>query len=420
MSNPSPSFARRCKWRLEWLVYLALETITGLFTARRAALLGARLGAVAGRLSKRHRRTVNRNLRIAFAGEKSRDEITALADEVFRRSGANLIASLRTATLSEARLNKAVDNENPEVMHAAMAAGRGVVVLLAHMGNWEALAQKFPQILPPGKAATMYRPLNNPVMDARVVATRKRTGLVPFAKGVNPMMLASYLRDGGCLGIISDQRAIGIGETVPFFGRMTVCTPLPAILARRTGAQVVAMSVKTTVPGKWSIKLHKLEGEPTTANCMRLLEVVMRESPADVFWLQDRWKVSRHQPQFVPGKTPRGSTGEQLIAPKKRRCLVWLDRDAAPVPALLSIEPDDLAFEYCVPAGTARPTWIAPDALVHTRPENSGKPTEAWTECLREIDASAALPLDFVYAPNFGKELGKAGREAGVVVTTQP
>jgi KDO2-lipid IV(A) lauroyltransferase len=418
MSTRSPSFGRRLQWRLEYAVYLGMEKMIGLLTPRQAAWTGERLGALVGRVSARHRRIVERNLRIAFAGEKSPAELERLAGEVFRRAGANLIASLCTASLDAEELDKVVEIENAAVLTDALATGKGVVALLAHMGNWEALAQKFPQVMPPGvQAGDIYRPLSNPLLDARLVRTRERTGLKLFAKSVNPLSLASFVRAGGGLGIMSDQRALGIGEIVPFFGRLTACTPLPAVLARRTGATVVGLSVVTQAPGKWRIKFHPLVGEPTTENCMKLLEAAMRESPSDVFWLQDRWKISHHKPQWEPGRTPKeGIHG--AAAGKLRRCLVWLEDAVTPVPALQQAEPDNLAFEYSLPAEAPRPAWLAADAIIYRRPLlNRRRLIQAE---ITRIDRATALPLDFVYVPQGPAKVAAVCRHMGMPVATKP
>lgn len=390
-----------------------------MLSAPTVAWIGETLGEGAWMLLKTRRLVVRRNLRIAFAGEKSRAEIDAMVREVFRRTGANLISSIRTAALDDAGLLKAIRIENPELAEQALAEGKGAVVVLAHMGNWEALAQIFPRVFGSRyEAATVYRPLNNPILNERVEAVRKRTGLRLFKKNDNAMAMAVFLREGGALGILSDQRAVGIGETVPFFGRLTVCTPMPAVLARRTGAKVLALSLKTISPGRWNLKFHQSRAvEVNTAVCMQLLEEIVRESPEDVFWLQDRWKVSRSQPQNQPGKPMRGSVSAPL-ANKPRRCLLWVVDPAVQPPELRTVAPDDLQFEYALPAGSDRPAWIPASAQIHRQPARSSRSEIA--RVLGEIDETNDLPIEFVYAPGASRKVVKAGRVNALAVIDQP
>lgn len=366
-----PTLARRLKWGLETAAYVSFEGVLGALPLPWVARLGRAGGAIAHALLGSRRRIVERNLRIAFAGERSAAELDAMSAEVFRRSGANLLSSLGTAAKQGRGLAQSVVVRDEKILLDALARGKGVVAVLAHMGNWEAMAQWLPHLLPTGvKVANIYRPLNNPQMNDRLLATRARHGLKLFSKDENPLAMAAFLRQGGVLSILSDQRAGKIGELTPFFGRITSATPLPAILARRTGAALIGVSLRTLELGRWEVGLHAAsEAEPATGNVMELLERVTRVSPEDVFWLQERWKNDRTNPHRPAGKIARG-----VAAPiwKRRRALLWGDpagRMPIPPPAI----PDDVDYE----------TW----------PRVAGESAEAF---LRRVDAAAALPLDYV------------------------
>ncbi len=383
-----PTLPRRLKWRLEEGAYLLIQAVLGALPVAWVAAIGRAAGAAAHLVLKRRRRIVARNLRIAFAGESSPEELRALTAEVFRRSGANLLCSLRTSEMRDRSLSRTLLVRDEIVYREALARGKGVVMLLAHMGNWEALAQWFPKLLPPGVAgATVYRPLNNPFMNARVAASRARRGVGLFSKDDNPLGMAGFLRRGGVLGVLADQRAGKIGERVPFFGRMTSCTPIPAILARRTGAAVVGVSLRTVGAGRWEMGFHALEaGEPTTAGVMRLLERMIRESPADVFWLQDRWKIRRREPHLVSGKPARGAPAAPT---KRRRALLWIDGGAG-VPRPPEAVPDDVDYEWA----------LAPDAVVPAGTAAVHRYTaEGYASFLRRLDEAAGLPLEYVAGP---------------------
>lgn len=400
-----PPARRPVRWRLEYLAYRGLELAIGVLPSGFAARLGGALGAAGYHVFGKRRRTVLRNLRIAFAGEKSMDEITALSREVFRRTGANLVASLHTATVDRRGLERSVEVAGLEKFQAAVREGRGVVVVLAHMGNWEALAQQFPLMIPEGyKGATVYRPLNNPLLNKRVEDTRAQAGTGLFSKKDSPLAMTAFLREGGVLGMLSDQRAGDAGEILPFMGRMTSCTPLPSIFARRTHARVMGVSLTTLSPGRWRLMFHELKGEPTTAGCMALLEELIRTSPADVFWLQDRWRPGRRDPLVIAGKLPRDATPPDSLKP--RRVLVWLDAVPATAPELPPGVPADIVYEYVLPAGAVRPAWLAASARVHTW--SAGRVGEA----LAEADASEVLPVEAVVMLRANQALSKACRRA--------
>ncbi|MFH1498871.1 MAG: lysophospholipid acyltransferase family protein [Verrucomicrobiota bacterium] len=319
-------------WRVEYAAYVAVEALIGCLPGNWVARMGRGLGRLAHAFATKRRRTVRRNLRIVYAGEKSLAEVDALTKEVFCRTGANLFSALHTARLDAAGLLSAIEVEGADEFAAVLGSGQGAVVILAHMGNWEALAQVFPRLLPGNvKSGTVYRPLNNPLLDARMETARGQAGLALFSKRDTPLAMTAFLKEGGALGILSDQRAGNTGELVPFFGRLTSCSPLPSIFARRSGAKVVGVSVRTISAGRWAMKLHPLGAvKPDTQACMRLLEEVIRESPEDVFWLQDRWRPGRREPLVQEGKPVRG--GE--AGTKPRRVLVVGEFPPASLPAV--------------------------------------------------------------------------------------
>ena len=74
---------------LVFLAILLMETVVRLLPLQVCELLGTVLGTVGSRFAPKYRILVRRNLRIAFEGEKSPDEINALANVHFSSLGRN-------------------------------------------------------------------------------------------------------------------------------------------------------------------------------------------------------------------------------------------------------------------------------------------------------------------------------------------
>jgi len=179
-------------------------------------------------------------------------------------------------------------------------------MILAHMGNWEVLAQVGNYLSPDHPQAALYRPLNNIYIDAVIKRRRqsKGTQLISRKDGINTPM--KILKEGGTLGVLCDQRIHHSGVFTPFFGRITSVTPLPYILKKRAKAHAIGISVITTAPGKWTVKCDHIIEADTPANAAdfaHITESVMREAPMDCFWLQDRWKA-KPSPLARMGKSP--------------------------------------------------------------------------------------------------------------------
>ncbi len=402
------------KWRLECLAHSAIEILAGLLPGPWVFRLGEALGGIVWHFMPSRRAAVLRNLRIAFGGDKELPELHRMARETFRRTGGNLFSAAYTARLSPQKLSRVIHIENRGLLEDALATGKGVVLLLAHMGNWELLS-RLVHLFPEGsKTGAFYRPLNNPLLDQRVLDRRQADGTRMFSKRDPFHQVTAFLRESGIVGILADQRVGLKGEPVPFFGRVTRASPLPSLLARRAKSEVLALSLVTERPGKWKAVFIPVASPPTTGHCMPALESAMKASPTDVFWLQERWKV------FVPrNRTITDWLGPDTpIGDKPHRVLIWLDGQ----PDSWSL-PDawfhpDVAYEAVLGVGAAPPAWLPPGVKVH--PIARGLSPEATREAIRGIDESQVLPLDFILTGKPGAGLSEAAAGAWIPLVSRP
>ncbi|MGA0846806.1 MAG: lysophospholipid acyltransferase family protein [Luteolibacter sp.] len=392
MLRPSKS----AQWRLECLGHSLLELAAAALPGSLVFRLGEWLGILAWHILPQRRRIVLKNLRVAYCGELELPAIEQLARQSFRRSGANLVSTAHTARLKPTQLHKILHIENRELLEEKLATGRGVVLLLAHMGNWELLSRII-HLFPAGaKCGAFYRPLNNLLLDQRVLTRRQADGTRMFSKRDPFHQVTKFLRDGGIVGILSDQRVGRQGEVVPFFGRQTRATPLPSLLARRAKAEILALSLVTVAPGKWKAVFYPVEPDVTTHHCMAALEKAMRSSPADVFWLQDRWKV------YAGNRMPlrKWLDHAEQRSNKPHRALIW-NTNAADAWQI----PND---------------WIHPDVDYERLDEASTRAAAAASspaelaELLTSIDHQQVKPLDFILAPSSDRVLRRAAKQVAI------
>ncbi|MBA2585342.1 MAG: lysophospholipid acyltransferase family protein, partial [Chthoniobacterales bacterium] len=241
---------------LDLSVYILYRIACGLISALPLPIvfsLGKLAGAVAWLLLPGYRRLARLNLEIAFAGEKPASEVRALTRRHFRRLGANFLSGIKLSTMEIDEIAIRVELENIESFHRELRAGRPVVLVLSHLGNWEVAAQLLPKHVGYVRSSTVYQPLRNRRIDADIRQRRARTGLEMFDRKEGFRKPIELLRSGGVVGILSDQHAGDHGIWTPFFGRLASTTPLPALLAKRTGAAVITAAVHTTGPGRWRI-----------------------------------------------------------------------------------------------------------------------------------------------------------------------
>jgi len=227
-------------------------------------------------------------------------DLEAQVKEVFQRGGANLFSGFSFARTSPEQTEKYLSTAGLEQLKAALAAGKGAIILLAHMGPWEALSQL------PGLAqkhgieasfGAMYRPLNNHYLDEWFKAEREGQGTRLFSRRDGFHKPVDFLRSGGMLGILSDQK-MREGPKVPYFGVVAPTSPVAGLFQRRSGAAVLAVSVETLGRAKWKISVHPVEWPEVLAPkdretparvCNAAVEQAVARSPLDAFWLHKRF-----------------------------------------------------------------------------------------------------------------------------------
>jgi hypothetical protein len=171
----------------------------------------------------------------------------------------------------------------------------GIVMVSPHMGNWELLAQAI--FLAEGKfrVGTHYRPLNNALINSVVERRRKRRGLELFAKRTSTHRLINFVREGGAMGVLADQRVGERGAACLFFGRPTTCSPLPHLIAKRGKGQLISLSCETVGTARWKITFRHIP-TITAQACADSIEQDWRRAPVDVFWFEDRWRIRGNEP----------------------------------------------------------------------------------------------------------------------------
>lgn len=402
------------QWHFETIAYGLIENTVRWLPGRLVFRLGEVLGDLAWQVFSQRRKVVSRNLRIALGDQMSANEIKAMVRASFRRTGANMLSATHTARLSPARLIKNIRVENLHLMEEAHAEGKGVVLLLAHMGNWEALSRLvyfFPKGL---KIGGFYRPLNNPLLDEKILKRRQADGSRMFSKKDPFHQATGFLREGGMVGVLADQRVGMQGDVISFFGRTTRGSPLPSLLARRAKSRVIALSLATESPGKWVIHLHQVAMPYSTKNCMTTMETAMRVSPLDVFWMQERWKLfarkKRTLEHYLGDGNPAGG--------KPYRALIWL---AGAPPAWQVPETwqhPDVIYEIVLSAGETKPAWLPQSTTFHQT--QSAKDPAGLRRMIASIDETTPFPIDFILAPKGLRYISEAAKKESIPLISLP
>ena len=377
---------------MDYVVYLVYRAFTGLIGILPLTLvyrLGQIIGLIGYALFWPYRRLAVANLTIAYGDALSRRQIRRLALMHFTTLGANVLSSIKAAGFGPEQLHRVATVEGMEIIRTALDRGKGVVLIISHIGNWELFAQLC-QFLPEYRWGTVYQTIENKYLEAHVRQMRSKVALFSRKEGFNAP--TAFLRAGGALGVMVDQHAGDKGTWAPFFGRLASTSPLIGLLALRTEAEMVPMAVHTAGVGKWRVVISPPvsrlgeDGEPLGAEALthrvnQVLERQINRSPADWFWVHNRWKTPR--PKFLLATYRRGVILPPDVKPetlKPFRVLVrstnWLGDAVMTIPAIQAmargrpdaritvLAPGRLADLFAVVPGVAEVLPIPPGSGV--------------------------------------------------------
>ncbi|MFA7115309.1 MAG: lysophospholipid acyltransferase family protein [Candidatus Omnitrophota bacterium] len=180
------------------------------------------------------RRAVLYNLEPLVKDVKERKKC---AKEVFVNFGYYLVDFLRYSKFNKSFIDRFVTIEGLNNLEQASKAGRGVVFLSAHLGNYElggavcaSLGHSFSAVALPHKNKGVNDFFNN---------QRAMVGIDIIPTGMAVKRCYSLLRQGGMLGLVGDRVFIGDGIEVDILNRKCLLPKGPAVFSVKTLAPIV-------------------------------------------------------------------------------------------------------------------------------------------------------------------------------------
>jgi KDO2-lipid IV(A) lauroyltransferase len=296
--------------RFEHLAYLGAHGIAHRLNTWSLTRLGNLAGQLYLRLGRSRRTILHYNLGVAFP-QLSGDQRRQLAGRVARHFGRAALDALRLQRLQPEQLLTETTVYGRDHLDAAMARGRGVLLLSAHIGAWE-VAALVAGLLLPGGLAIIHRPLDNPLLETELHRLRTRFGNQALGKTNITREVLRRLHNGGAVGILIDQRCSEReGIQVPFFGLPSWTHPVLARLALRTQAPVVPIWGLSIGPARYQVRFGRSiyaeqlpEPEQNelslTTRFLQLTEEIIRQHPHQWLWYHDRWRQIRESSERQP------------------------------------------------------------------------------------------------------------------------
>ncbi|GAB4328692.1 MAG: lauroyl/myristoyl acyltransferase [Candidatus Zixiibacteriota bacterium] len=266
---------------------------------RRAALAcGRGLGSFICRIWGRRRRIAQDNLRRAYGGALSEAEIARIARQTFQTMGQTAVETLRFGRTRPDDLLARVEG-NPAVLHEAMKAGKGAVLVSGHFGNWEVFGAWIRAL--GFEIDVVVKPMRNPLVDSFYNQCRAAMGVGVIHTQVATKQIVRSLAKRRFVAILADQYTGAEGIDVEFFGRPASTPRGPAALALRFGCPILSGVMVQSPEGRFSTLIDgPIEYDATgdterdvraiTQELTTRLERNIRGNPGQWLWTHRRWR----------------------------------------------------------------------------------------------------------------------------------
>jgi lauroyl/myristoyl acyltransferase len=241
-SDGGPPHRDSALLELVYVVYMAGSAVARLLPERVAYRVAELLGAVAVRVARRRRAQVARNLARVTRLAPGSPELAALVDEAFRSYARYWLETFRLARMERELLLERFQCRYVERLDEVLGKGRGAVLVVAHLGNWDAAGA---WIGASGRSAvTVAEVLRPRRLFEFFCRHRARFGItiLPAVRGVTGQLVTAA-RQGKLVAILGDRDLAGRGAPVDFFGAPATLPVGPASVAIRAEAPLLVAGV---------------------------------------------------------------------------------------------------------------------------------------------------------------------------------
>lgn len=268
----------------------------------RALALGAALGRFAHDVVGLRREVARENVRLTIGRAWPESRVRGIVRATYENFGRSLAEYCSGPRLDRAHVERNVTFEGLEHLDAALARGKGVILVSGHYGAWQYLGGA----LSLRGYAVNYLLIeqHNAGVDRIQNEIAGTAGVKFIYPGAGLRGILTALRRNEIVVILADQHASGGGVIMDFLGRRASIAQGPASLSLRTGAPMVpAFMIREAGPRhrivvRPAIEAVPLGGDPAAdvAHYTRAHAAVLEEfihlHPEHWLWMHRRWKAA--------------------------------------------------------------------------------------------------------------------------------
>ncbi|MBI3987271.1 MAG: lysophospholipid acyltransferase family protein [Lentisphaerae bacterium] len=277
----------------------SLTTLALACSPERAAAWGRGIGWLLERVVRHRLTEVRETIRRCLTG-RTECEAREIARGMYAHLGLTVMEFLRFPLVDRAFMEREIEFDGFEHYENAARQGKGVLILTAHIGNFELMCQV--SVLKGVPLTIIAKPVKPAALNDYVERARMRAGVkcVPHHNSVRECCRVLKRREA--IGFMLDQNMKRReGVFVDFFGRPACTSPGLAYLSVLAGAPVVPAFIVRLPDGRHRVLVLEAVPPPpdktpeaireATQRYTAIIEGMIRRYPDQWIWLHRRWKT---------------------------------------------------------------------------------------------------------------------------------
>ena len=228
----------------KYFLFISGQAIVSFLPERMSYSIAIFLADMQYYFSAKDRNAVKNNIKAILKTEKN---VSSIAREVFRNFGRYLVEFFCMSKVDSQFIKDKVKIENLSYLDSALAKGKGVIFLTAHIGNWEMggvvasmLGYSISAIALPHKERTVNDLFNK---------KREARGIEVISANFAVRRSLEVLKENRMVTVLADRDFSGSGVVLDFLGKKALIPKGTAVFSLRSGAAILPVFLTRSSDG---------------------------------------------------------------------------------------------------------------------------------------------------------------------------
>lgn len=292
--------------KLLFLMFLALAWLVSKMPDKFLYALSSMISFLLRYIIRYRNNIIKENIKNSFPA-KDNIAIKRIIREYYQHLADLIVEVLKTPGLTANQIKSRFTFRNSELLEKFSGEKRSVIILTAHMGNWEWLGPGFQLNFPDFEGSAVVKPLSNPYFNDYINNLRmihRNDSVIPFKQTLRYMIRNKEKLTLTLFAADQTPHRSEIVFNAPFLNQPTPFFTGFEKIAKMLDQPVIFTNVYRIRKGYYEVNFELITDQPKntdeyeiTLKYIQMLEKAIYERPYNWLWSHRRWKYAPKNPE---------------------------------------------------------------------------------------------------------------------------